>query len=231
MIISDFLKAIGQIGDRRFLTVLLIGVALTLALLFGFTVFFAWTVGLVLPDSFSLPWIGEITWIDDVLSWAVVPVMIGASVFLMVPVASAFTGLFLDRIVDAVEAEHYPGLAPVTPLPMAEVLRETSKFLGLLVAVNIVALVLCIIFPPFAPLILWGVNGLLLGREYATLVAQRRLGTDGARDFRKRHRAQIWIAGTLMAVPLTIPFVNLLIPILGVATFTHLYHRLAGKAV
>ena len=227
MIFSDFLKALGQIGDGRFLKVLLAGVGLTLALLFAFTVVFAWTVGLVVPDSFSLPWIGEITWIDDVLSWAVVPVMLGASVFLMVPVASAFTGLFLDRVVDAVEAEHYPGLAPVASLPLGKVLTETAKFLGLLLAVNLVALVFYVIFPPFAPLIFWGVNGLLLGREYATLVAQRRLGIAGAREFRKRNRMQIWIAGTLMAVPLTIPFVNLLIPILGVASFTHLYHRLA----
>jgi CysZ protein len=31
-----------------------------------------------------------------------------------------------------------------------------------------------------------------------------------------------------MAVPLSIPLINLLIPVLGAATFTHLYHRLAG---
>jgi uncharacterized protein involved in cysteine biosynthesis len=227
MIFSDFLKALGQIGDRRFMRVLLVGVGLTLALLFAFTVAFTWTVGLVVPDSFSLPWIGEITWIDNVLSWAVVPVMLWASVFLMVPVASAFTGLFLDQVVDAVEAEHYPDQPAVSPLPIGEAIVESAKFLGLLVAVNIVALVLYVIFPPFAPLIFWAVNGVLLGREYATLVAQRRLGAVGAREFRKRNRGQIWLAGTLMAIPLTIPFVNLLIPILGVASFTHLFHRLA----
>ncbi|WP_281856086.1 EI24 domain-containing protein [Litoreibacter halocynthiae] len=227
MIFSDFVKALGQIGDGRFLKVLLTGVGLTLALLFVFTVAFAWTVGLVVPDSFSLPWIGEITWIDNVLSWAVVPVMLGASVFLMVPVASAFTGLFLDQVVDAVEAEHYPNQPAVSPLPLGEALTESAKFLGVLIAVNIAALVLYVIFPPFAPLIFWGVNGLLLGREYATLVAQRRLGTAGAREFRKRNGWQIWMAGTLMAIPLTIPFVNLLIPILGVASFTHLFHRLS----
>ncbi|MEP3346497.1 MAG: EI24 domain-containing protein [Litoreibacter sp.] len=230
MIFTDFLKALGQIGDKRFLSVLMMGVGLTLALLFGFTVVFAWTIGLIVPESFSLPWIGEITWIDNVLSWAVVPVMMGASVFLMVPVASAFTGLFLDRVVDAVEAEHYPGLDPVTPLPFAEVMNETAKFLGLMVAVNMVALVLCLIFVPLAPFIFWGVNGLLLGREYATQVAQRRLGSEGARAFRKTHRFRLWMAGILMAVPLTIPLVNLFIPILGVATFTHLYHRLARTA-
>ena len=29
-----------------------------------------------------------------------------------------------------------------------------------------------------------------------------------------------------MAAPLSIPFLNLLIPVLGVATFTHLYYRI-----
>ena len=30
-----------------------------------------------------------------------------------------------------------------------------------------------------------------------------------------------------MALPLTVPIVNLLIPVLGAATFTHLFHRLS----
>jgi CysZ protein len=30
-----------------------------------------------------------------------------------------------------------------------------------------------------------------------------------------------------MAAPLSVPIVNLVIPVLGVATFTHIYHRLA----
>ena len=230
MIFGDFFKALGQIGDRRFLGVLLSGVGLTLALLFAFTVAFAWTVGLLVPDSFSLPWIGEITWIDNALSLAVIPVMLAASVVLMVPVASAFTGLFLDRVVDAVEAEHYPDLPPVSHVPLGEAIAESAKFLGVIVGVNLLAVVFYLIFAPLAPLIFWAVNGLLLGREYATQVAQRRLGTAGARVFRKRHRGQIWLAGMLMAVPLTIPLVNLLIPILGVASFTHLFHRLDKSA-
>jgi uncharacterized protein involved in cysteine biosynthesis len=49
-----------------------------------------------------------------------------------------------------------------------------------------------------------------------------------ARQLRRRHGWQIWLAGALMAIPLTIPVVNLVVPILGAATFTHLFHRLAG---
>ena len=80
--------------------------------------------------------------------------------------------------------------------------------------------------PVFAPLIFWGLNGFLLGREYFQLVALRRLGREGAEQMRQEHGFQIWMAGALMAIPLTIPLLNLLIPVLGAATFTHLFHRL-----
>lgn len=222
--ISDILKAVGQTGDPKFLRVLGLGVGLTIALLFAFTVAFAWTVGFLIPDSFALPWVGEITWVDNALSFATIPLMILLSVFLMVPVASAFTGLFLDQVVDAVEAEHYPTEPPVSPLPISEALFESLRFLGVLILANLVALILYI--TPFAPFVFWGLNGFLLGREYATLVAQRRLGTAGASAFRKSNRFEIWGLGVLMAVPLTIPLVNLTVPILGVAAFTHLFHRL-----
>jgi hypothetical protein len=92
------------------------------------------------------------------------------------------------------------------------------------------ALVLYLIFTPLAPILFWVVNGVLLGREYAQLVALRRSDAAGAAAFRKRHRPTIFAAGVLMAVPLTIPVVNLLVPILGAATFTHLYHRLTRDA-
>ena len=226
MIFSDFLKALGQIGDGRFMRVLGLGIGLTIGLLFAFTWVFAYTVGLIVPDSFALPWIGEITWVDNVASLAVIPVMLFASVFLMVPVASAFTGLFLDQVVDAVEAEHYPGLPPVSPVPFIDGLAQSFKFLLVLILVNAVAFLLYLLFPPFAPLIFWGINGWLLGREYATLVAQRRLGTKGAGGFIRAYRGQIWLAGGLMAMGLTVPLLNLVIPVLGVASFTHLFHRL-----
>ena len=69
-------------------------------------------------------------------------------------------------------------------------------------------------------------NGYLLGREYFMLVASRRLGRDGARAMRKAYSLRIWAAGVLMAAPLSIPLINLAIPVLGVATFTHMFHRL-----
>ena len=110
-----------------------------------------------------------------------------------------------------------------------DTLVETANFVGLLVAVNVVALFVYIFTGPFIPVAFWALNGLLLGREYFTLVATRRLGRPAAKALRGQHWLQIWLAGTLMAVPLSLPLVNLAIPVLGVATFTHMFHRLASR--
>ncbi len=230
MIFSDFFKALSQLSDRRFLMVLGLGLALTIALLFGFYAGFVILVGWLLPDSFSLPWIGEITWIDNALTLAGIPLMLILSVFLMVPVASAFTGIFLDRIANAVEAEHYPHLPPAREIGIIEGLGDGLRFLGVILGVNLVALIAYFTLPVLAPFLFWIVNGVLLGREYAQMVALRRRDGAGATQFRAENRFTIFAAGVLMTVPLTIPVVNLLVPILGAATFTHLYHRLSNSA-
>ncbi|MEM1342002.1 MAG: EI24 domain-containing protein [Pseudomonadota bacterium] len=230
MIFSDFSKALGQLSDGRFLSVLGLGVGLTLALFLGIFWFVITLIGVFVPDTLNLPFIGEITWVETAISWASVPLMLIMSVFLMVPVASAFTGIFLERIAEAVEDAHYPHLGQARRIGFAEGLGDTVQFLGVLIVANLLALVLYLLSGPLAPLIFWGLNGFLLGREYAQLVAVRWEGAAGARAFRKRHRAEIFAAGVLMAVPLTIPVVNLLVPVLGAATFTHLYHRVSARS-
>jgi CysZ protein len=144
----------------------------------------------------------------------------------MVPVASAFTGLFLDEVAEAVEERHYPQLPPANAANWGEAMKDSVSFLGVIVAVNLIALILYFFVGPFAPLLFWVVNGYLLGREYFQLVAMRRVGRKEAIAARRRHMPRIWLAGTLMAAPLSIPIVNLFVPILGAATFTHFYHRL-----
>lgn len=225
MIISAFFSALAQLSDRRFRSVLLRGVGLAFAILFGISALFVWGVGFFVGDSVSIPWVGDVQWLDNVLSWAMVPLMMVLSVFLMVPTASAITSLFLDEVAQAVEDKHYPGLGAATPVSLSEGLRDTFRFLGIMVVANLVALVLYIFFAPLAPFIFWGLNGFLLGNEYFTLAAMRRVGRDASYKLRKRHLLTIWAAGVLMAMPLSIPLVNLLIPVLGAATFTHIFHR------
>lgn len=229
MIFTAFFAALGQIGDPRFRRVLFLGIALTLALLVaayaGFLALLQWTLG----EEVVLPLIGPVTWVTDLLTWSSLLVMIIMSMFLMVPVASAITSMFLDEVANAVEDKHYPHLPPAAPVPFTEALRDTINFMGVLIGANTLALILYLIFSPFALFIFWALNGFLLGREYFTLAAMRREGRVAARALRRKHFVTIWAAGILMAMPLSVPLLNLAIPILGAATFTHLYHMLKTR--
>lgn len=229
MIFDAFSKTLSQTGDPRFRRVLFLGVGLTLALLIAAYVLFFFAVQWLVGPEVTLPVLGEVTWLDDVLSFGSIFLMMVLSVFLMVPVASAITSLFLDQVAQAVEDRHYPNLPPATNPSFWDGLRDTVSFLGVLIVANLLALVLYFMFAPVAMFIFWGLNGFFLGREYFTLVAARRIGMPEARQMRRRHLPTIWIAGTLMAMPLSVPVVNLLIPILGAATFTHIFHGLQNQ--
>ena len=230
MIFTAFGKALGQMGDPRFRRVLILGVGLTFALLVAaYALILMLIQGLVGPEA-TLPLFGQVTWLNDLLSVGSFFLMMLLSVFLMVPVASAITSMFLDEVADAVEARHYPDLPPVPGLSVWEGVKDTVNFLGVLVTANLLALVLYLMFAPMALFIFWGLNGFLLGREYFTLAAARRVGLAEAKRLRRRHGATIWAAGVLMAMPLSVPLVNLFVPILGAATFTHIFHALWRRA-
>lgn len=227
MIFTDFGKALSQMSDRRFLRVVMFGVALALVLLFAvYGLFLGW-LNWVLPEG--IDFFGyEVTWVNDLLTGVSILLMLILSVFLMVPVASLFTGLFLEDVAKSVEAKHYPNLPPVPRIPMSEAIRDSINFFGVLVLVNAVSLLLFFFVGPFAPLLFWAVNGYLLGREYFQMAAMRRVGRSEATRLRKANRGAVWWAGVLMAAPLSIPLINLFVPVLGAATFTHLFHRLNG---
>ena len=59
--------------------------------------------------------------------------MLVLSVFLMVPVASAITSMFLDEVAAAVEARHYPHLPPVPGVPFYDSVKDTLNFLGVII--------------------------------------------------------------------------------------------------
>lgn len=230
MILGAFLKTLGQLGDRRFRRVLFLGIGLTLALLVAAYAGVLWLIQATVGDTTVLPVIGEVTWLGDLLSGASFFLMVVLSMFLMVPVASAITSLFLDEVAAAVEDRHYPDLPPATGVTFGDGLKDTVNFLGVIILANTLALILYAMFTPFALFIFWGLNGYLLGMEYFTLAAIRREGRVAAIRLRKKNRLKIWAAGVLMAMPLTVPLVNLLIPILGAATFTHIYHAIRQRA-
>ncbi len=231
LIFSSFFRALGQMGSWAFLKVIFLGAALALALLAAITWGFSQAVYAISPDTVDLPFVGGVDGVAAILSWGGFFLMMAFSVFLMIPVASVFSGMFLDEVADAVETRHYPDLPPATGQGVYEGLRSGINFLGLVIAVNVPALILYVIAPPLAPVLFWAINGYLLGREYFALVSSRRMDKTAAKAMRRANWGKVWLAGICMAIPLSIPVLNLIIPVLGVATYTHIFHGLAGRSV
>lgn len=157
-LIQDFGRALAQFDDPRFRRVLWRALAVVLAALVFIFAATVWGLGLILPDSVSLPWIGPVGFVDDLASAAAVGAMIAASVVLMVPATAAAAGFFLDDVADAVEARHYPGLPPAAAPGLARQAWDSARFLGLVLAVNLAALVVYVAAAPLAPLVFWIAN-------------------------------------------------------------------------
>ena len=228
-VLQDFKLALTQLTDRKFQSVFWRSIALTLAFLaatfYGFTILIGWAI----PDAISLPFIGEASNLSSIISGGAIIAMLAVSALLMFPVASLVIGFFVEEIADAVEAKHYPHLPPVNKLSWGEIIWDATKFMGVLIIANLFALIIYFASTLFAPIIFWIVNGFLLGREYFQLVAARRLGMAEATKLRKKHFMEIWLAGVLIAIPLSIPVINIVVPILGIAVFTHQFHRINSQ--
>lgn len=218
--------ALNQLPDPRFRMVLIKAIAMTLGVLIGIYALVGYLVSGI--DPFTLPLLGMVdpgTWLAGL---AVGAVML-ASIFLMIPVASLCIGFLLEDIANAVEGVHYPALPPAKSPGLLATVIDSLRFFGILVAANLGALVIYVFVAPLAPFIFYLVNGYLLGREYFQLVALRRLPPAEANALRQANRGRIWAMGVAMAVPLSIPILNLIIPLVGVAAYTHLFHEVRGR--
>ncbi|MGV6839921.1 MAG: EI24 domain-containing protein [Planktomarina sp.] len=227
MIVIDFFKSIAQLGDPRFMGVLIKGIGLALILLFGFYVLLMFGLSLLGAQAWLAETLGiSPAWAKGALGIGGFFAMMGLSMFLMVPVASAMTSLFLDDVARAVESKHYPNAMGFQSQGFWEGLIESAKFLGVILAANAAALAVFVIMPVLGPLPFWITNGYLLGREFFIMTARRHMGAAEAKAAFRAHKLSVWCAGLCMAIPLSIPLVNLIIPTLGAASFTHQFHRL-----
>lgn len=206
-----------QLADPAVQRLLLRCVLLTLAT-------FLALIGAVAALLFGLDLTG-LAWLDPVLATAGSALVLVLA-WLLFPIVVALTlGLFAEDVVAIVERRHYPELPKAPGMSLAAQAYAGVRFVTVALLLNLIALPFYLL--PGANLLIYlALNGYLLGREYFELVAARHLGFREAALFRRRHWARAWAVGIVMAVPLTIPVMNLFVPVLGVATVTHQVHRL-----
>jgi CysZ protein len=165
-----------------------------------------------------------------VLSVAATLGVITGALFLM-PAVTAFVGsFFVDEIAEEVERTHYPNEPRGKALPLFRALIEGIKTALIAILVYLVAVPFLFV-AGLGLVIMFLANAYLLSREYFLLAAMRYRTPEEARAMRRAHHIQIFLAGLLIAMFVSIPIVNFATPLFAMAMMVHLHKRLSSKRV
>lgn len=216
--IRAFSLAIAQLGDpkiRKIITISLIVTIIVYSLLVAGT---SWLMfGTQLLQGLPL-------W-ESILDWSALILVPVVALFLFPAVMTGIMGVFLEDVVKAVEARHYPGLPTAREIPFAESLFASVRLVVLALCLNLLILPL-LFFPLVGQVAFFALNGYLISREYFEVVALRRQSAGVVKNLRRAYLGPVWLTGAITTLLLVIPVVNILAPIIGVAAMTHRAHAL-----
>ena len=219
---TPLVRAVSQLPDPALRGVLLRSLVLAAA---GFVALEPAAVWALRQLVLAPGWAGH-GWVASVLGWlggvlgGVTAAWVGLWLFL--PLAGLIATVFLERIAAAVERRWYPGLGPprrIAALAQAWDGVVLTVWLGLLV---LLALLAALLLPGIGLLAGWGIGAVALGRGLFVPVALRRMGRAEALALYRRRRGPVLLHGAVLAVASSVPGLNLLVPVVGVAAMAHL---------
>ena len=233
-VIRAFIAAVRQLGDPPIRRVIW-RVGLWTAALYLLVGIALWFLIAGIDPTLGFEFI-PILWLKSALVWVagIVFGVIGGFAFfvifwlLFVVIVQLVAGFYLEDIVNAVEARHFPDLPPAAGQTATAAVVNAVRFFAMLVFLNLLAMPLYLI-PLFGVLVFYLVNGYLIGREYFELVGLRRIDAKSARTLRKAERGKVLGAGLLTTVLFSLPVINLVAPIVAVAAMVHIFEGLAGR--
>lgn len=209
-----------QLGDPAILKILFKSLLITL----GIFLILGW--GLSFGFDAALEWAGLDGGSGAGTLLAVLATVIGAWLLFRF-VALFVLQFFAEDVVRAVEARHYPEAASAArSLPFAQEMRNGVRATLRALAVNLVALpfaVMLLVTGVGTAILFWAVNAFLLGRELQDMVWLRHRMDES--ELAPLGQGRRFVLGGAIAGLLLLPFVNLLAPVLGAASATHMVHR------
>ncbi|MEW5726207.1 MAG: EI24 domain-containing protein [Pseudomonadota bacterium] len=222
--LSALVKAFVQLPDPRLRRVLKLGILGALAAYLALVAVVAWaTTGTAL---LSEAWADTTADVAGILAALVLPLLFFPAL------ATTVMGPLLEKVADAVEERHYPQLNWPRPQKWTEVVGTTLRFLAVTVIVNLLALPIygVLLITGFTVVLVYLVNGYLLGREYFEIVAYRRMEPKAARLLFRNRLGRLWLAGAVITFLFSVPILNLAAPVIATAFMTHVFQGLRPPA-
>ena len=144
--------SLSQFSDRRFQRVVLKSIVLAIVALWALAAGGGSVLGWLFSGDLTLPWIGTLNFNGSLIGWGAFWIILGLSMFLMVPVAPP--------------CPHFLSMMSPAPLKNATILipkhsivqnclKRSEKALGLgtMLVANLIALIFYALFTVFAPII------------------------------------------------------------------------------
>jgi uncharacterized protein involved in cysteine biosynthesis len=219
--IRAFELAVRQLGDPKLRSIVWWSLLLSLALQVGIAVVAWW--GLKSVANFQWQWVNHaIAWLSGAGVLVLALMLFPASFGIVI-------SIFMEQIADIVEAKHYPDLGPARGIPVWTGIWTGVVFLLAVFALNLVMLpfyIVAIFVAGLGAILFYAVNGWLTARAFYEQVALRRLAPAEVKAWRRANSGVLWLTGVAIVFLGTIPVLNLIVPVLGVAAMVHVAQSL-----
>jgi CysZ protein len=166
----------------------------------------------LIPDSEG--WLGYLTMAGSLAASVVVIVL---AVALSPAISMVVGGVLFDFAASRVEKKI--GAPQARNVPLQEGIWNGVRIALPALVLNLIAVPLYFI-PGVNAVVFYGLNGFLMGREYATITAARRMSYKEAVALRKRHGGAVFMVG------LACSFIPFLAPLVGASAMTRLMQSL-----
>jgi CysZ protein len=220
-VVRAFELALGQLGDPRLRAVIWQSLALSLVLQVAIAGLAWW--GLQRYAHF------DIGWVNGLIRWLGGAAMVVLSLMLFPASFGIVVSVFMERIADIVESEHYPQLGPAHGISVWTGIWTGIAFLIGVILLNLVMLpfyILAIFVAGLGAVLFYVINGWLTGRMYYELVALRRRSPAEVKAWRRANLWPILLTGIAIVFLGTIPVLNLIVPVLGTCAMVHVAQTL-----
>lgn len=218
--IQDALGAFAQTFSPPLRKILLKSIGLAILLIVALGGALQWLLQFLAPLAHPYDYIAAI--LLGVLTLVV-------AFFAMAPVTSLMAAIFLDEVADEVERTKFPADPPGKPLSIPRAAFLSVKFFGVVLLVNLVAILLWFVIPVLNVGVFYIANAYLLSREFFEMAAMRFRSPEEARRLRRQNAVPVFISGLIVAAVVAVPVLNLITPVFATAFMVRRHKRYMPK--